>query len=360
MPNDSPQPTRRGRQALIIGSLVGVLVLALWAWRSETSRPAAPVRPSQSYSQTLELARDGKPGAARLLYQQLARDDLADERRIALLAELPNYPSPQALKLLKAQLDHESPAVSLAAVESAVRLLPGHHLAVVLGPLLNADEPALRLNATLALTRLSPDELGLYFAALQHSAEAFQHDLAQQPPSVQNRMQLGRLYRQTGDNALALNALQEAVKLAPDNLLAALARIEQLDDNQQADQARQLMRQLLEKHPDSALLQHALGIWLRDHGQAEFALLSLARAAELAADNNDYRYDLAVTLHTLEQLEPAQKQLQQILQNQPANRRARVLLIQYARESGQLQNVQVLLAQLEQQNPDDPALQQGL
>ena len=29
-------------------------------------------------------------------------------------------------------------------------------------------------------------------------------------------------------------------------------------------------------------------------------------------------------------------------------------------ESGQLQNVQVLLAQLEQQNPDDPALQQGL
>lgn len=360
MPNDSPQPRRRWRKALIIASLIGALALALWAWRSETNRQAAPARPSQSYSQTLEQARNGKPGAARLLYQQLARDDLGDERRIALLGELPNYPSPQALKLLKAHLEHESPAVGLAAIDCAVRLLPGNHLAVVLGPLLSADDESLRFNATLALTRLSPDELGLYFAALQHSAEAFQNELAQQPPSVENRIQLGRLYRQTGDNPRALSALDEAVKLGPDDLSAALARVEQLDDTAQADKARQLFKQLLEKHPDSALLQHALGIWLRDHGQTEFALLSLARAAELEADNNNYRYDLAVALHKLEQLEAAQQQLQLILQNQPANRRARVLLIQYARESGQLQNVQVLLAQLEQQNPDDPALQQGL
>jgi hypothetical protein len=35
------------------------------------------------------------------------------------------------------------------------------------------------------------------------------------------------------------------------------------------------------------------------------------------------------------------------------------LLIQYWKESGQLQNVQVLLAELEQQNPDDPVVQAG-
>ena len=64
--------------------------------------------------------------------------------------------------------------------------------------------------------------------------------------------------------------------------------------------------------------------------------------------------------HDLNQLEAAQRQLEELLQRQPANRKARVLLIRYWKESGQLQNVQVLLAQLEQQNPDDPALQQGL
>jgi len=37
-----------------------------------------------------------------------------------------------------------------------------------------------------------------------------------------------------------------------------------------------------------------------------------------------------------------------------------VLLISYWKENGQLQKVQVLQAELEQQNPDDPELQQGL
>ncbi len=81
---------------------------------------------------------------------------------------------------------------------------------------------------------------------------------------------------------------------------------------------------------------------------------------ELEPNNAAYRYDLATTLHSEQELEAAQKQLEEIVQRQPYNRKARVLLISYWKESGQLQNVQVLLAQLEQQNPDDPALQQGL
>ena len=76
--------------------------------------------------------------------------------------------------------------------------------------------------------------------------------------------------------------------------------------------------------------------------------------------NKDYRYDLATTLHGEQELEAAQNQLQEIVQRHPADRKARVLLINYWKESGQLQNVQILLAQLEQLNPDDPALQQGL
>lgn len=67
--------------------------------------------------------------------------------------------------------------------------------------------------------------------------------------------------------------------------------------------------------------------------------------SSLEPDNADYRYTLAVTLHELGQLDAAQKQLETVLNRQPANRRARVLLIQYSKESGQLQNVQVLLAE---------------
>ncbi|WP_312152159.1 tetratricopeptide repeat protein, partial [Pseudomonas sp.] len=94
--------------------------------------------------------------------------------------------------------------------------------------------------------------------------------------------------------------------------------------------------------------------------QHEYALLAFSRAVELQPDDPDYRYALALTLHQLEQVEAAQKQLETVLSRQPANRKARLLLIQYWKETGQLQNVQVLLAELERQNPDDPILQQGL
>ncbi|MFP3631953.1 tetratricopeptide repeat protein, partial [Burkholderia sp. SIMBA_045] len=92
---------------------------------------------------------------------------------------------------------------------------------------------------------------------------------------------------------------------------------------------------------------HALGLWLLNHGQSEFAVLGLSKAVELEPDNKDYRYDLATTLHLEQELEAAQKQLQEIVQRHPADRKARVLLINYWKESGQLQNVQILLAQLE-------------
>jgi Flp pilus assembly protein TadD len=136
--------------------------------------------------------------------------------------------------------------------------------------------------------------------------------------------------------------------------------VQLLDRQGQMEQSRQQLAALLEKHPQSSLLQHELGTWLLRHQQNEYALLALAKAVELDADNTQYRYDLAVALHDLAQLEPAQRQLEEILQRQPANRRARTLLIDYWKENGQLQKVQVLLAELEQLNPDDPALQQGL
>ncbi len=355
----SPQTTSRRRW--LIGAAAAVLLalsLVFWWWRMPVQ--TAPAKLSHTYAQALEQTHDGKPGAARVLYQQLARTDLSDAQRISLLVELSNYPSPQALKLLDAALSNPSAQVREAAIDVSVRLVSNSQRSLLLGPLLDDAEQSVRFRATSALLGLSPDELGLYFAVLQQSAEAFQESLKSQPQSAQNQLQLARLYLQTGDLEPALAALQRATALDPGNIEAALAHIELLDRKGQAEQARSLFAQLLEHNPDSSMLQHALGMWLLNHGQAEFAVLSLAKATELSPDNNDYRYDLAVALHSLNELEAAQRQLTQIVQNQPANRKARVMLIQYWKENGQLQNVQILLAELEQQNPDDPVLQQGL
>ncbi|SEM46632.1 Tetratricopeptide repeat-containing protein [Pseudomonas sp. ok272] len=347
------------RRTLIICLLVVLAVATAWVLLRST-KPQIPDAIKHGYSEALQQARNGQPGAARVLYQQLARPDISDKRRIWLHAELPNYPSPRALKLADADLQHPSLAVRQAAIKSITALVPSGQRSLLLGPLLEDEAQEVRFAAADALLGLSPDDLGLYFAPLQQVIDEYERFLRSQPQTAQTQIQLARLHLHNAELKDAQLALDETLRLDPGNLPALVLQIEVLDKQGQSDAAQQLLAKQLKAQPDSAYLQHALGMWLLHHGQNELALLGLSKAVELAPDNKEYRYDLATTLYAQKELEAAQKQLQEIVQRHPADRKARVLLINYWKESGQLQNVQVLLAQLEQMNPDDPALQQGL
>lgn len=342
--------------ALVIVLILVGGVLLVHGWRKP---PAAPVV-NHSYAEAFELARDGKPGAARVLYQQLSRTDLSDIRRAGLVAELVNYPSTQALKILKGDLKRPVPLVQQAAIDAITTMVPSAQRSMLIGPLLDDSDPGVRFAAVRALLELSPDEVGLYYDALGEAATAYENALIAQPPTGQSQVELARLMAHRAAPAKAFEALALALRLEPDNLHAALAEVTLLDAQGQADRSREQLANLLDKHPQASLLQHALGMWLMRHQQHEYAILAFTKAVELEPDNTGYRYDLAVALHDLDQLEAAQRQLEDILQRQPANRRARALLIAFWKESGQLQKVQVLLAELEQLNPDDPAIQQGL
>ncbi|WP_460091025.1 tetratricopeptide repeat protein [Pseudomonas sp. S2_E02] len=349
----------QSRRYLLIS--LGPVLVVIVAWLSVRSTvPVIPDAIKHGYSEALDAARKGQPGAARQLYQQLGRPDISVKRRVWLHGELPNYPSPQALKLADTDLQNESPAVRLAAIKSVVGLVPGGQRSLLLGPMLEDEDQTVRFAAINALLGLTPDELGLYFAPLQQAIDGWEQTLKALPESAGNYAQLARLHLHNAELKEAQVALENTLRLDPGNLQALVMQIDVLDRQGQTDAARQLLGQQLKAQPDSAYLQHALGLWLLHHDQREYALLGLSKAVELEPDNKDYRYDLATTLHSAEELEAAQKQLQEIVQRHPADRKARVLLINYWKESGQLQNVQILLAQLEQLNPDDPELQQGL
>lgn len=328
------------------------------AWHFGKPLPVpASAAVQHSYSTALELAHNGKPGAARLLYQQMARTDLSAVRQASLLAELPNYPSPRALKLATAALANGEPLVRHAAIDCISLLVTRAQRSLLLGPLLGDADLEIRFHAASALLDLSPDEQGLYFAELQKTLDQYAAALQQRPEDAAAQLQLAQVELHNEDYAGADAALQRAHTLQPENLDTVPVQVRVLEAQHQPDKARQALADPLIRHPDSAFLQHELGQWLLRHNAPEYALLALTRAVELEPDNQDYRYDLAVALHGLSQVEAAQRQLDEILRRQPANRKARVLLIEYWKETGQLQNVQVLLAELEQQNPDDPALQ---
>ncbi|MBM3103662.1 tetratricopeptide repeat protein [Pseudomonas sp. P66] len=350
--------SKQRQYTLISLTLIVILGLGGYFWRDNSPAPAPALK--HSYAKSLAMAHNGQPGAARVLYQQLARTDLSAIRRAGLYQELPNYPSPLALKLATRDLQHDDQLVRRAAIASIGAMLPDTQRSLVLGPLLDDEEPRVRFAVVDALLGLGPDDIGLYFGPLQHALEQYQQVLAQQTDDPAAQLHLARLYLHENSFKEAAAALEQTLKLDPENLEALAVQVQLLERQGQTDASRQVLATALQQRPDSAFLQHELGKWLLRHGQDEYALLAFARALELDPDNNAYRYTLATSLHQLEQVEPAQKQLEALLSRDPANRKARVLLIEYWKETGQMQNVQVLLAQLEQLNPDDPLVQQGL
>ncbi|MDD2058029.1 tetratricopeptide repeat protein [Pseudomonas sp. GD03860] len=350
--------SKQRRFTLVSLALLVVLGLGGYFWRDDTPAPAPALK--HSYTKALAMAHNGQPGAARVLYQQLGRTDLSPIRRASLYAELPNYPSPLALKLASRDLQDDEPMVRRAAIASIQAMLPGAQRSLVLGPMLDDEDQSVRFAVVDALLGLGPDEIGLYFGPLQHTLERYQHELAEKTDDATAQLHLARLYLHENSYQEAARALERTLQLDPENLEALAMQVEMLERQEQTDASRQVLAKALQQRPDSAFLQHELGRWLLRHGQDEYALLAFARALELEPDNNDYRYTLATSLHQLDQVDAAQRQLETILVHDPANRKARVLLIEYWKETGQLQNVQILLAQLEQLNPDDPLVQQGL
>jgi len=347
------------------------LAAAVVVWR-HSGPLQEPAVQQEIFGKALRQARNGDAGAARVLYQQLARDDLLPTQRAVLYGLLPDYPSPRALKLARADLHNDNAEVRQAAINAVVGLVPAAQRSTLLGPLLDDPQASLRYAAATAMLDLSPDDAGLYFGPLDKALDEYRQvlsadsasdsaaDGAQDSTDLSRQLLLARILIHQGDRADASQRLQQILMQQPDNARAIALQVRLLDQPGNTDAARQWLAEQLRQYPQSAALQHELGLWLVEHKQDEYALLALTRAVELAPDNSAFRYSLALTLHAMQQVDAAQRQLQEIVQRHPQDRRARVLLITYWKETGQLQNVQVLLAQLEQQNPDDPLVQQGL
>lgn len=349
----------RFSRPLLLALVAVLLALGLWqATRSPITPP--PVLSADSYELALRAARSGEPGAARLLYQQLGRKDLAPTARAALYPSLINYPSARALAFVQAGLAAPDASVRLAAAEAGSQLTEGKARVALLGPALADADLGVRRRAALGLVSVSQADLGPYADAASQVLAGYLVALESQSSVYNAQLELARLQLARANPAQAIAAARQALGLDPEALPARVLLAKALERQGSAAQARSLLAEPLRQQPNNPYLQHELGQWLLAHEQPEYALLALAKAVELAPDDGDFRYDLAVALYAMDQPEAAQAQLDQLVRRQPWNRKARLRLIDYYTRSGQLQNVQVLLAELEQQNPDDPILQQGL
>jgi HEAT repeat protein len=106
------------------------------------------------------VADSQRPAGRGALYEQLQRSDLPAIQRATLLAELPLYPSDQALKLATQNLKDPAPQVRESAVRAISALLPPEERAALLSPLLGDPVKAVRIVAARDLLSVANNGLG--------------------------------------------------------------------------------------------------------------------------------------------------------------------------------------------------------
>ncbi|WP_223526846.1 tetratricopeptide repeat protein [Pseudomonas sp. BF-B-26] len=308
------------------------------------------------YDESLWLIRNGQPGAAQALYEQLQRSHLPAIQRATLLAELPLYPSEQALKLATQDLNHPAPQVRESAVRAISAFLSPPERAPLLTPLLADPVKAVRIAAARDLLSVARNGLGSaqdnWNAAIAEY-EAVQKNLAER---AEANLNLAMLYQASGRSGEVEALLRTALKRDPDFYPALVTLVQWLEANGRNQDAQTLLAQSLKEHPDAALLQHTQGLSLVRAGKSAQAMPALRKAAQLEPQNAQYGYVLAVALHDSGKVDEACQELERLLKVQPANRNARLSLIQYYLDNGQEPKAQVLLQGWKKMNRGDPAL----
>jgi predicted CXXCH cytochrome family protein len=319
-------------------------------WNTSTAAQAP------RYDESLWLIRNGQPGAAQALYEQLQRSNLPAIQRATLLAELPLYPSEQALKLATQDLSNPAPQVRESAIRAISAFLPPPQRAPLLTPLLGDPVKAVRIAAARDLLSVARNGLGNAQAnwnAAIAEYEDVQRNLAER---AEANLNLATLYQASGRSGEVEALLRTALKRDPDFYPALVTLVQWLEANGRSQEAQALLAQSLKQHPDAALLQHTQGLSLVRAGKSDQAMAALRKAAQLEPQNAQYGYVLAVALHDSGKIDQACAELERLLKVQPANRTARLALIQYYLNSGQEPKAQVLLQGWKKMNMGDPAL----
>lgn len=308
------------------------------------------------YDESLWLIRNGQPGAADALFEQLQRNDLPAIQRATLLAELPIYPSEQALKLATRDLKHPEPQVRESAARAVSAFLPPAERAPLLAPLLDDPVKAVRIAAARDLLGVGPDALGnaqpTWNAAITEY-ESVQKNLAER---AEANLNLAMLYQASGRGGEVESLLRTALRRDADFHPALVTLVQWLEANGRSQEAHSLLASSLQAHPDAALLHHTQGLSLVRAGQTAQAMSFLRKAAQLEPQNAQYGYVLAVALHDSGQVDKACAELERLLKVQPANRNARLSLIRYYLDNGQEPKAQVLLQGWKKMNLGDPVL----
>ncbi len=314
----------------------------------------------QDFAHAFAAGRAGRIQAADPLRRIAADHEQPAIVRATALDLLSRYPGPETLQLAAASLVDPDPAVRLAAL-GTVEAAPISDRVALLKDRWTDPVRAVRIEAARMLAGVDPRALEP--VELRHLIEAMGEYVDAQQASLDRpsaRLNLGNLYAEAGDPALAEEQYRAALVLDP-TFEPAFGNLADLRFRQGDDVAAgEILARGLDAVPGSATLHHALGLYQVRAGDRTGALISLARAVELAPGDPRFIYVYAIGLNSEGRRDEAIAHLERAHIIRETDQNVLRALVSMNLESGNNDAARTYARQLQRLRPGDAQVKEVL
>lgn len=298
------------------------------------------------FADAIAAARAGDADAGELLARVIRDKTLPAIVRATAMQEFGNYMGPGNMQLALTGLKSGNAMVRAASL-NALAGLPANERYHYMRPLLSDPIKSVRIEAARLLAPLqgqdlpSPQKTQLDNAIHEYVAA----QLVNSDRAFAN-VNLGNLYVDTGKFSKAETSFNRAIALEKQYVPAYVNLADLYRVMHQDEQAEKVLRGALEVNPQSAVLNHTLGLTLVRMKQYQAALGYLENAARLAPDNSRFVIVYAVALNSLDHPTKAIAELTAAYRRHPRNRNLIEYLASMQRDSGDLDQALVYAKQL--------------
>ncbi|SDX60778.1 multiheme c-type cytochrome [Marinobacter mobilis] len=271
---------------------------AQWAADQLVSWYGEPPKGLQRFADAIHAARSGEADAQYQLAALLQEAGQPAIARATAARELRNWLNQDSLQAISKALEDKSPLVRYGAI-TALQPLPLELRWQLARPLLDDPERVVRALAAEALADVPRADLTVSERiALSNASDEYLESQRNNADTPSANVNLGAFFADRDEPVIAERYFMEALALDA-TWLPAYVNLADFYRRQNREQdGAQILRQGLAHLPDSADLNHSLGLLLVRQQRLTEAVTSLARAAELAPDNARYQYVYAVALHS--------------------------------------------------------------
>jgi predicted CXXCH cytochrome family protein len=279
------------------------------------------------FAEIFAAGQANNPEAVKGLIEVANNESQPPIIRATALNILSRFRTRDALEITSSSLKNDNPLVRHEAVRGISVLIPKimetdyqKTKYSLLVPLLKDPILAVRTEAARALTEVPPE---LFDEKHRQDFEKALEEYKQRQESIADRpeahLNLGLMYENLGQNDLAENSYNTAIRLVYDFTPAMFNLANLYNRTDRNKEAEHQFREIIRLEPDNGEAYYSLGLLLAEMKNLDEAVNALAKSVELIPDQARMRYNYALALQHLGRRSSAEKELLRAYAIEPQN-----------------------------------------